>query len=211
MIGLMTPCHPIVNRPDRVDRGTARPCAEAAARIRRALLIAFLTLAPAAPAASAPGGHGHVHGQARLDLTLEGARLTIEAELPMETLTGFERAPRNEDERARLQRALDALRATGVFRPTPEAGCRPATQALRWSGSAEPATAAGGLPGDDTHLDLLVTHAFDCERPARLGAVEIGLFDVLSRLRRIEARFAGPGGTQARTLQRNRKAFELAR
>ena len=27
----------------------------------------------------------------------------------------------------------------------------------------------------------------------------------------IEVRFAGPGGTQARTLQRNRKVFELAR
>ncbi|NBS63317.1 MAG: DUF2796 domain-containing protein [Betaproteobacteria bacterium] len=211
MIGLMTPCHPIVNRPHRAGRSAAGPRTQAAARIRHGLLIAFLTLAPAAPAASAPGGHGHVHGQARLDLTLEGARLTIEAELPMETLTGFERAPRNDDERARLQRALDALRATGVFRPTPEAGCRPASQVLRWSGSAETATAASGLPGDDTHLDLLVTHAFDCERPARLGMIEIGLFDVLSRLRRIEARFAGPGGTQARTLQRNRKVFELAR
>ena len=211
MIRLMTRCPPIADGPGQAGRGAARPCAGAAARIRRALLIAFLTVAPAAPATSPPGGHGHVHGQARLDLTLEGARLTIEAELPMETLTGFERAPRNDDERARLQRALDALRATGVFRPTPEAGCRPATQALRWSGSAESATAAGGLPGDDTHLDLLLTHAFDCERPARLGAVEIGLFDVLSRLRRIEVRFAGPGGTQARTLQRNRKVFELAR
>lgn len=129
----------------------------------------------------------------------------------METLTGFERAPRSDDERARLQRALDTLLATGVFRPTPEAGCKPATQALRWSGSAEPATATSGLPVDETHFDLLVTHTFDCERPARLGMLEIGLFDILSRLRRIEARFAGPGGTQARTLQRNRKVFELAR
>ena len=211
MIGHMTRCHPPANRPDRTCRGAVDLCVQAAARLRHGLLIVLLALAPATPALSAPGGHGHVHGQARLDLTLEGARLTIEAELPMETLTGFERAPRTDDERTRLQRALDALLATGVFRPTPDAGCKPATQALRWSGSAEPATATSGLPGDDTHLDLLVTHAFDCERPARLGMLEIGLFDILSRLRRIEARFAGPGGTQARTLQRNRKVFELAR
>lgn len=199
----MTRCHRPAKKPERACR--------AATHLRHGLLIALLALAPAASALGAPGGHGHVHGQARLDLTLEGARLTIEAELPMETLTGFERAPRTDDERARLQRALDALLATGVFRPAPDAGCKPATQALRWSGSAEPATATSGLPGDDTHLDLLVTHTFDCERPARLGVLEIGLFDILSRLRRIEARFAGPGGTQARTLQRNRKVFELAR
>ncbi len=211
IIRLMMQSQPIVNGPDRVGQSAAGPCAQAATRLRRGLLIAFLTLVQVAPATSAPGGHGHVHGQARLDLMLEGARLTIEAELPMETLTGFERAPRNDDERARLQRALEALRASGVFRPTPDAGCRPASQALRWSGSAEPATAASGLPSDDTHLDLLVTHAFDCERPARLALIEIGLFDIFSRLRRIEARFAGPGGTQARTLQRNRKVLELAR
>lgn len=211
MIGLMTRFPPPANRPDSTCRSAVDLCTQVASRLRHGLLIALFVLAPAVPALSAPGGHGHVHGQARLDLTLEGARLTIEAELPMETLTGFERAPRSDDERARLQRALDALLATGVFRPTPDAGCKPAAQALRWSGSAEPATATSGLPSDDTHLDLLVTHAFDCERPARLGMLEVGLFDILSRLRRIEVRFAGPGGTQARTLQRNRKVFELAR
>ena len=211
MIGNMIPCQPDhqarVEDPSRL----AARFAQAAPRLQRVLLIAMLALGPAHSAVSAPGGHGHVHGQARLDLTLEGSRLIIEAELPMETLTGFERAPRTDDERARLQRALDSLRATGVFRPASEAGCKAATPALRWSGTTEPATATSGLPGDDTHLDLLVTHTFDCQHPARLGLIEIGLFDVLSRLRRIEARFAGPGGTQARTLQRNRKVFEIGR
>lgn len=211
MIGNMIRCQPddhaLVEAPSRA----AARFAQATARLHRVLLIALLALAPAQSSVSAPGGHGHVHGQARLDLTLEGSRLAIEAELPMETLTGFERAPRTDDERARLQRALDSLRATGVFRPASEAGCKAATPLLRWSGSTEPATATSGLPGDDTHLDLLVTHTFDCQHPARLSLIEIGLFDVLSRLRRIDARFAGPGGTQARALQRSRKVFEIGR
>jgi len=209
MIALMMRCQPDNQGPVEAPRLAIGLFAWAAAHIQRWLLIALLAVAQSA--VSAPGGHGHIHGQARLDLTLEGTRLAIEAELPMETLTGFERAPRTDDEQARLQRALDSLRATGVFRPSPEAGCKAATPSLRWSGSTEPATATSGLPGDDTHLDLLVTHTFDCQHPARVSLIEIGLFDVLSRLRRIEARFAGPGGTQARTLQRSRKVFELGR
>ena len=37
------------------------------------------------------------------------------------------------------------------------------------------------------------------------------LFDAFSRLRRIEARIAGPAGTQARSLPRNRRTLDLGR
>jgi hypothetical protein len=174
------------------------------------LLFAGLLACTVSVALAASSGHSHVHGQARLDLTLERNALRLEVELPMESLTGFERAPRNDEERQRLIRALEILRSPGLFRPSSEADCKPTQQTLRWSGAGE-AAVDGTLPGNDTHTDLLLTHEFVCERPARLSAVEIGLFDAFSRLRRIEARIAGPGGAQARTLQRSRRTLELGR
>jgi len=193
------------------DSGDRRPRPARGLAPLAVWLLAGL-LAHTLPAAAGPAtGHSHVHGQGRLDLILDARTLRLEAELPMETLTGFERAPRTDDERQRLSRALEALRAPGLFRPTPEAACKPTLQTLRWSGSGEPATAIGGLPSDETHTDILVTHEFECERPARLAAVEVGLFDALSRLRRIETRIAGPAGAQARTLQRNRRVLEIGR
>lgn len=173
-------------------------------------LFAGLLAGAISVALAAPASHGHVHGQARLDLTLERSTLRLEAELPMETLTGFERAPRNDEERQRLARALEVLRAPGLFRPSPEAACKPTQQTLRWSGAGD-AAANSMLPTNETHTDLLLTHEFVCEHPARLTAVEIGLFDAFSRLRRIEARIAGPAGAQARTLQRSRRTIELGR
>lgn len=180
--------------------------------MRAAILIALVLgglLSATEHAQSSPGAH--VHGQARLDLTIEGRTLRIEAELPMETLTGFERAPRTDDERRRLDRALEAVRSATLFRPSADAGCKPTTQTFRWSGPLDSAPGTTTLPADESHTDLLLTHEFDCERPARLGSIDIGLFDAFSRLRRIDARVAGQTGTQARTLQRSRRVLEVAR
>lgn len=192
--------------PHRIQPRPFKPAVQAlTATLVAGILAATVPDAHAiGPLASA--GHSHVHGQARLEATLEGGRLRIEAELPMETLTGFERAPRTDDERDRLARALEALRAPGMFRPSADAGCKHAGEQQRWAGGG-----GSALPADDAHTDLQLTHEFDCARPARLTSIDIGLFDAFSRLRRIEARVAGPAGAQARTLGRSRRVLELAR
>jgi len=181
-------------------------------RVMRAAVLIALSLGGLSATAHAQSSAGaHVHGQARLDLTIEGRTLRIEAELPMETLTGFERAPRTDDERRRLDRALETVRLATLFRPSVDAGCKPTAQTYRWSGSSDSAPGVAALPADESHTDLLLTHEFECERPAKLGSIDIGLFEAFSRLRRIEARVAGPSGTQARTLQRSRRVLEVSR
>ena len=56
----------------------------------------------------------HEHGIARLGLAVDGTRLTIDLELPAESVFGFERAPRSEQERATAAEALDRLRTGGA-------------------------------------------------------------------------------------------------
>ena len=56
----------------------------------------------------------HEHGIARLGLAVDGTRLTVDLELPAESVFGFERAPRSAQERATAAEALGRLRTGGA-------------------------------------------------------------------------------------------------
>ena len=56
----------------------------------------------------------HQHGIARLGLAVDGTRLTVDLQLPAESVFGFERAPRSAQERATVAEALDRLRTGGA-------------------------------------------------------------------------------------------------
>ena len=56
----------------------------------------------------------HEHGIARLGLAVDGTRLTVDLELPAESVFGFEHAPHTEQERATVAEALDRLRTGGA-------------------------------------------------------------------------------------------------
>ena len=57
----------------------------------------------------------HEHGIARLGLAVDGTLLTIDLQLPAESVFGFDHAPRSAEERAIAAEALDRLR-TGSAR-----------------------------------------------------------------------------------------------
>ena len=56
----------------------------------------------------------HEHGIARLGLAVDGTRLTVDLELPAESVFGFERAPRSAEERATVAAALERLQTGGA-------------------------------------------------------------------------------------------------
>lgn len=63
----------------------------------------------AAPAWSA--GKAHEHGALKLDVAIEGNKLTIAMEAPLDNLLGFERAPRTDAERKAAAEVLARLRS----------------------------------------------------------------------------------------------------
>ena len=56
----------------------------------------------------------HEHGIARLGLAVDGTRLTVDLQLPAESVFGFEQAPSSAEERATVAEALDRLRTGGA-------------------------------------------------------------------------------------------------
>src|SRR5512144_2661724 len=82
-------------------------------------------------ATSAIADGPHEHGVVRLDVAVEPGRVTLLMESPLANLIGFERAPRTDAERQRVDAALAALNAAvTLIKIDPAAGCVPGAVVL---------------------------------------------------------------------------------
>ncbi|MFO1329002.1 MAG: DUF2796 domain-containing protein [Rubrivivax sp.] len=148
----------------------------------------------------------HQHGVARLTVAVDGARLTVGLESPLDGLLGFERAPRTDAERQAAATLLARLKAAdALIRPDPAAACK-----LVSSQVTAPALQPGA-PVSGEHADLDAEFAFDCASPAALRSIDVGLFDAFRRLQRIEVDMAGPRGQARHTLTRPARTLTLPR
>jgi hypothetical protein len=169
------------------------------------LLLLVIASAVCAGARAAPA---HEHGLARLDVAVEAARVTLDLQVPLDSLLGFEHAPRNDAERRRAEAAVARLRAAGeLFRIDGAAGCELAKVTL-----VAPALGLGGAAGDkEGHADLDGRFEFACKAGARAGQIEVGLFEAFAGLRRIELQVATPKGQMKATLVRPASRVALVR
>lgn len=151
----------------------------------------FLVALPAL-AAAGHDHHAHVHGLAQLEVAVEGDELHIRLESPLENLLGFEHAPRDARERAAVAQMREKLsRGDTLFVPTRAGQCRLVSATLE-APSLEP-----GHSGPISHADLDAEFRFTCAQPARLTGVEVRVFDVFPKLRRLEARVVSEKGQKA--------------
>jgi hypothetical protein len=164
-----------------------------------ALLIAGATAGQSALAAGA-----HSHGIAQLDVAVDGATITLKLQSPLESLVGFERAPRNDAERGQVRAMAQALRSGNQFVPTAAARCRLGEVGLtspvlapELLGSG--AAASAGKAADD-HAELDGTFVYRCEDPKALQGIDVMLFDHFKRLGRVDVQVAGPKGQSAAKL-----------
>jgi hypothetical protein len=176
-------------------------------------VAAFLAAAAATflPATAAAHGKAHVHGQAELAIAAEGPQLEIVFEAPLDGLIGFEHAPRTDAQRAAVRDMAAKLRKSAdLFRPTPDAGCSPASVRLASAVLApELLGEAGGAKAGsskDGHADLEAAYTFRCAAPGALKGLETTLRQVFPGLRKIDVRVATARGQRAFVLSGQRNA-----
>lgn len=133
-----------------------------------------------------PAHAQHVHGVARLEVAIDGSKAVLVLTVPMEDAIGFERAPRNSAEKARVDDVLAKLGTANarLYEPGGEARCTVA--------SAEAKVEKVG--GGGKHSEVVARHAVDCANAAALRSIAVHAFDVLERVKRIDAQVAGPRG-----------------
>ena len=172
----------------------------------RLALLAALALAASMPAQ----GQAHEHGAARLDVAVEGNKLSLQLEAPLNSLFGFERAPRNATERLRVDTGVAALTSAIVlFQPDPAAGCTLDKVELNSAALALGKTTANAPPGEHADLDASIT--FSCKDTAQLGFIDLRLFYNFAPMQRIDVQIALPKGQLKRTLKRPASRITFAR
>jgi hypothetical protein len=161
--------------------------------------IAALALAGALACSSAAAAP-HEHGVGELDAAVDGNALVIEVRLPAEDVVGFERAPRTDAERARIEQVRKTLGDPKLFTPNAEARC---------SAAGAPAVAMPAFGAKDAHADFAATYRFECANAAALNAVDVGVFGAFGKVRRLKAQVAGPRGQKQATLTPQRARLPL--
>ncbi len=168
--------------------------------------IAVLALVAASSAQAQKTQTAHEHGVVRIDVAIEGGTLGIVAEVPLDNLLGFERAPRTDAERKAAADVLMRLRApAGLFVIDAAAQC-----ALTRAEVKAPVLEAGSKPRDG-HADLDAEYRFECKQPAQLRTLELGWFEAFQRIQRIEVQVAGPQGQSKTALRRPARSVRLVR
>jgi len=160
---------------------------------------AMLALLLAAPLAVLAQGHAHVHGVAKMDIAVEAKKITVGFESPLDNLVGFERAPRTDSERRRVDEAVARLRAGDqLFRFDPAAGCKLARVEL--SSAVLELGPAAAAPKDG-HAELEGVWEFECSDATLARHVDASLF-AFNQLKRVQVQLALPKAQLKRELKR---------
>lgn len=153
--------------------------------MKKTLMTVVLSLC----SAMAVAHEKHVHGEARLDVAIDKSTVSLDLELPLDVVVGFERAPKNDKEKKALASAEKMLKdAAALWVLTPAANC-----------SVE-SVQVSAPEFDGEHADMDASYVFHCANPAALQAIEAALFKSFKRLHRIEVQRIGPNGQGAARL-----------
>lgn len=168
--------------------------------------VAVALMLSALPVLAAQPAHAHVHGAVQLDVAVDGPTLTLTLEAPLDSVVGFERAPRTAAEKKTVQDALAALRAGGpLFTPDAAAGC-----VFKSASADSEALQPGAKVGE--HADLDATAEFTCAKPALLRRIDLGgLLDRFPRIQRLQAQIVTGQGQFKQTLQRTTRVLTWGR
>ncbi|WP_310462388.1 DUF2796 domain-containing protein [Sphaerotilus sp.] len=169
-------------------------------------VISALALGVAPVLAAGTPAHAHVHGAVQLDIALDGPTLTITLEAPLDSVFGFEHAPRTAAEKKTAQDALATLRTSGtLFVPDAAAGCT-FKSATADSEALHPGAKAG------EHADLDASAEFTCAKPEQLRRIDLGgLLDRFPRVQRLQAQIVTAQGQFKQTLQRPARVLTWGR
>jgi hypothetical protein len=181
-------------------------------RFALAASFLFLILFHASAAAQAPGRH--VHGEAELNVIADGTQLEIHLQAPLDSVLGFEHAPRTDQQREAVRAMARRMRqAQDLFAPTAQAGCSAASVRLASASLAADLLGEPAAPRPQGHKavdhdDLEATFVFRCTSPERLRGLESSLQKAFPAIRTLKVRVVSARGQKAVVLSRGRTSVQ---
>ena len=167
----------------------------------------------------------HVHGEAELDVVVDGDAMLIELAGPAANFVGFEHAPANPQQHAQVAQAEQRMRdAAGLFVLSPTQVCeleqmhldspfaQAGAEAHEEHGEHEQAHGheherEQGEEHEQAHSDYRLEYSFRCS--GRPEAIELGLFAQFPALHKLEVRYITERGQGAAELQPQQPLLRL--
>ena len=139
----------------------------------RPAAVAFSSIFAASAAVAASQGEfrqheAHEHGHGTLDIVLEGEELVVELRIPAVNVVGFEHAPHDDAEHAKVREALATFEdPASVLVPAEEAECEvEAGEAVLFSMEHDEHDEEGARHEDDDHESEAEGHGHDEDEAA---------------------------------------------
>ncbi|SDH04037.1 DUF2796 domain-containing protein [Nitrosomonas sp. Nm132] len=177
--------------------------------VNRHLLIGWLwILLGSSPQVFSSGAHltqgAHVHGEAMLNIVLEGNALSIEFDSPAVNLIGFEHAPSNEEQAAAFSNAKQMLASADRLFDFSATTCllEHAEIEMPYMKNHESADHQHHHEAQQEHADFHASYTFHCEQAKDLTAISIKLFALFPGIQAIKAQwiFQGKQGSASLTV-----------
>jgi hypothetical protein len=166
------------------------------------VLTAVVFWVPPLSDAGASQSHGHAHGKADMELTLQAGILTGVFKTPMDSLLGFEHAPKTDNQKRSVEQLKSRLSdPTRFFQPTEAAQCTP--QSADFQSSLFTGKVTGG------HSDLDYRFVFACANPAALTGLDAVVFGQYPRLHELRVELATDKGQRQVTLRKRSRVLSL--
>lgn len=136
----------------------------------------------------------HEHGVGRLNIAIEGKRISMELEVPGADIVGFEHAASTKEQEAAVSKAKTTLEgALKVFELPAEAKCKLAEVKVAIGAEDHDHGAAGRENAkherkeeEGHHSEFLATYAIDCTTPEKLTGIQFRYFELFAGARKLD-------------------------
>ena len=155
----------------------------------------------------------HEHGHGLLTVAVDGKDLIIELELPSVNVIGFEHAPETDEQRRRVEEALETFgRGDTLFVPAAAAECSVEHVEIELAGmSLGDEEAHAQVSKGETHSELHGEYRFSCERPGQLENLEVRIFEHLRNMEELDVQIVTPSVQTATEIRAGSAVLGLAR
>ncbi len=141
--------------------------------------------------------HAHAHGQGELELSIEKGRIQGMLRVPMESLLGFEHAPKTDAQRTQVAGLRKLLEdPSNLVAPPAAASCQVT------SAAAESSMFTGTVKGG--HSELAYSFEWNCAKPDQLTSLGLPVFASHKRLKQLEVSLVVDG--RQSSVRRNQKS-----
>ena len=185
----------------------------------RSLRIALLAAMAVPSLAAAQAQHAHVHGQAFVDVAVDGGLVEIQLRATAQDLVGFERAAATPEEEAQVLAARKAvLDHARLWQFNAAARCVAEGPVLEVPGAGDAHAHDHDHHhdhdhGDDhaAHSDWTARYRFRCAAPEALRAIDSGMFAAFPSLQSATVQVLDATGAREETLTASAPRLVLVR